>query len=335
MLVSNNLPAADARAWIRFAPRGDSLLLSDTARTYTIDSVKISLTIQQRDSLQPGIALLLYKLPPTVDTTITFPQLTALLNSSNFIDTLVIPDTLKSGQIEALFTGDLLSRVALTPADSGVLRIGIALTAPAPTGVRIGTVRSDAGSPLFLTYVKAAIADTTLINQTLTRVPFYNSYLTAAPFPLPTVQTLVVGGAPSSRALIRFNFPPVLKDTAELIRATLELVPVTPILGVSNVQSSFIVQGILSDLGAKSPPVPAVTTILAFNVPTADVISLEVLPLTVLWQGTAATPPALFVSIAPEASSFSAPVFGSSSGNPLFEPRLRISYTRPYQFARP
>jgi hypothetical protein len=42
----------------------------------------------------------------------------------------------------------------------------------------------------------------------------------------------------------------------------------------------------------------------------------------------------MFVSLSPEASSFSAPVFGSSA-TPATQPRLRITYVRPYQFALP
>ena len=73
-LVSNNLPAADARGFVRFLRRSDTVFVTDTARTYTIDSVTISLTIDSRDSLQDGIFLLLYKLPPTIDSAATFTR---------------------------------------------------------------------------------------------------------------------------------------------------------------------------------------------------------------------------------------------------------------------
>ena len=333
-LVSNNLPAADARGFVRFLRRSDTVFVQDTARTYTIDSVKISLSVDARDSLQGGISLVLYKLPPGVDSSATFSELTAAFTPETLLDTVEVPDTLLSGRVTALFTGESLARVALIPADSGVLRIGVALTAPAATGVRLLTLRAGTGGPTFQTFVHAAVTDTALQQLTITRVPNYNSYVTAVPFPGPTPTTLVAGGAPSARALMRFPWPPVLKDTAEIIRATLELVPVAPIEGLANVNSTLVVQGILVDLGAKSPLIPDVTGATAFSVPTSLPQSMEVLGIVKLWQGAAGRPPALFALLTPEASSFSVPVFGSTA-NPSYQPRLRIEYVRPYQFALP
>jgi hypothetical protein len=333
-LVSNNLPAADARGFVRFISRSDTVFVQDTARSYTIDSVWISVSIESRDSMQTGVALLLYKLPPTVDSTATFAELTAAFTPASLLDTVEVPDTLHTGRVVASLSGDALARVALTPADSGVLRVGVALTAPAATGVRIQTIRSGTGAPTFQTFVHADVADTALQQVTITRVPSYNTYQTAVPFPVPTPTTLVVGGAPSARALIRFGWPPVLRDTAEIIRATLEMTPVSPVQGLSNVSSSILAQGVLVDLGAKSPLTTDVTGTHAFSVPTDAPMALEVLPTVKLWQGVAGRPPVMFVSLSPEASSFSAPVFGSSA-TPATQPRLRISYVRPYQFALP
>ena len=333
-LVSNNLPAATAVGFVRFIQRNDSIFVLDTARAYTIDSVTISLTVASRDTMQAGIALLLYKLPPTIDSTSTYAEVTAAFTPESFLDTLEIPDTLVTGEVTASFTGELLNRVALAPADSGVLRLGVALIAAAPTGMRINTIRAGTGAPSFRTYVQADVADTTLQDQFITRPPSYNSYLLESPFPQPTLTTLLIGGAPSSRSMLRFVFPPVLKDTAELIRATLELTPVSPIIGVSNISSSILVQGILVDLGAKSPLIGDAARELPFTVPTSAVQSIEVLPLVKLWQGTAGRPSNLMIQLAPEGSSFSVPIFGSSA-TPATQPRLRIEFVRPYQFALP
>jgi hypothetical protein len=333
-LVSNNLPAADARGFVRFLRRSDTVFVQDTARTYTIDSVLINLTIDARDSLQPGVALLLYKLPPTVDSAATFAELNAAFTPEAFLDTVEVPDTLHTGRVTAAFNGETLARVAMIPADSGILRLGVALTAPSPTGVRILTVRAGTGAPSFQTYAHAAVTDTALQQVTITRVPNYNTYATAVPFPGPTPTTLVIGGAPSARALIRFPFPPVLKDTAEIIRATLELVPIELITGLANVNSTVLVQGVLVDLGAKSPLIGDVTGTNTFAVPTSAPLPVEVLQVVRLWQGEAARPAALVAWLSPEASSYSVPVFGSTA-NPTYQPRLRIEYVRPFQFTLP
>lgn len=333
-LVSNNLPAADARGFVQFIRRGDSVFVQDTLRSYTVDSARINLTVDSRDSLQPGVVLLLYKLPPTADSSSTFDDLTAAFRPESLLDSLAVPDTLLTGRVTALFSGEKLARIELTPADSGVLRMGVALTAPGVTGVRLLSVRAGTGAPSFQTYVRANVPDTALQRQTITRIPSYNSYVTAVPFPQPTPTTLLVGGAPSVRALIRFPWPLVLKDTAEIIRATLELVPVQPIEGLPNVNSTVVVQGILVDLGAKSPLIPQVQSANTFQVPRTAPLSFEVRPTVQLWQGNAGRPPALFVWLSPEASSFSVPVFGSTA-DPARQPRLRIEYVRPYQFVLP
>lgn len=133
---------------------------------------------------------------------------------------------------------------------------------------------------------------------------------------------------------MRFPWPSVLKDTAEIIRATLELVPVQPVIGVSNISSSVVIQGILVDLGAKSPLIASTTPGVAFQVPTSAPMSIEVLPIVKLWQGDAGRPAALFAWLSPEGSSFSVPIFGATA-TPATQPRLRIEYVRPYQFALP
>ena len=69
LLVSNGLPAAEARAVYRFVPRPDSIEVRDTLRAYTIDSVLLSFHLAARDTLTDGLKLYLYRLPPTVDAT--------------------------------------------------------------------------------------------------------------------------------------------------------------------------------------------------------------------------------------------------------------------------
>ena len=146
-----------------------------------------------------------------MDSSATFAELTAAFTPETFLDTVEVPDTLHSGGVRALLSGETLARVAMTPADSGVLRLGVALTAPAATGVRILSIRAGTGAPTFQTYVHAAVTDTALQPVTITRVPSYNTYVTAVPFPVPTPTTLLVGGAPSARALMRFDWPIVLR----------------------------------------------------------------------------------------------------------------------------
>ena len=49
LLVSEGLPEFDSRAVLRFLRRGDSILVADTLRSYTIDSVGFSIGLVGRD----------------------------------------------------------------------------------------------------------------------------------------------------------------------------------------------------------------------------------------------------------------------------------------------
>ncbi|MGH7658157.1 MAG: hypothetical protein ACREL6_07965, partial [Gemmatimonadales bacterium] len=70
--ISNNLPASDDRALVQFLPIPDSILVRDTMRTFTTDSISLSFFLQARDSLATNLRLLLYRVAPGLDTTTTF-----------------------------------------------------------------------------------------------------------------------------------------------------------------------------------------------------------------------------------------------------------------------
>ncbi len=70
--VSNQLPASDDRAVIRFNARPDSFTISDTARPYTIDSVVLSIGLLYRDTAVKDLVISLYRLPASLDSGFTF-----------------------------------------------------------------------------------------------------------------------------------------------------------------------------------------------------------------------------------------------------------------------
>ena len=121
LLVSNGLKGFEERAVMRFPPRSDSVTVRDTVRSYVIDSVAFGFTVLARDSMAPGLQLLLYRLPPFIDSTTSYAQLDPAFVPENLVLTVPIPDSVKSGVLRAVVQGSDLSRIALTPADSGVL----------------------------------------------------------------------------------------------------------------------------------------------------------------------------------------------------------------------
>jgi hypothetical protein len=81
---------------------------------------------------------------------------------------------------------------------------------------------------------------------------------------------------------------------------------------------------------------------LAVN--SSDTVSLDVTRIVQLWQSSTTQPDAIFLSLLPEASTFTHLEFGSTrtdptlnpaSTEPVAAPRLRITYQRPFPFENP
>ncbi|MGH8940710.1 MAG: hypothetical protein ACRDV2_15385, partial [Actinomycetes bacterium] len=233
VLVSNGFPDKDARALYRFAARDDSVEVRDTLRGYTVDSVLIALTLLGRDTLVDGLKVYLFRLPSTltVDSNTTFAAVEPELNLANIVDSILVPDTLNSGSIQTTLRGADLAKVDLPVGTGGVLSIGVAIAAPTPTGVRLGSLAGGTGAS-YTSHVTLDIPDTGSVRQpALGRGTAFNTFVTSTSLE-PDTTLITLGGEPSARALLRFDLPPRLEDSATVVRATLELVPVAPIVGV-------------------------------------------------------------------------------------------------------
>jgi hypothetical protein len=338
LLVSNGLQGFEERALVRFGRRPDSVSVRDTLRAYTIDSVALSFTIVARDTNLTGLQVLLYRLTPSIDSTTTFSGIAPAFVPESLVATISVPDTLNSGVIRTVFQGADLSRVQIAPADSGQLGLGVDIASPIPTGVRLAALASGAGA-IFTTYVTMDIPDTgTAKLRSIPLGPAFNTFVSEVTQVEDTV-LLAVGGEPSARSLLRFSLPQRIRDSATIVRATLELTPIAPITGLPTDPARILARAVLADVGAKS----SVNTSLG-RVPedTLDVgastVSLEAVRLVELWLGNTARPSALVLSMAPEleAASFARPVFYSTrAADPAVRPRLRISYLLSFPFENP
>ncbi len=333
LLVSNGLPASEDRAVVRFAARRDSIELRDTFRPYTVDSALLALNLIARDTLVNGLKLYLYRIDPALDIDDTFGSIEPQLVPTAIIDSIEVPDSINSGLVQKVLRGADVEKVALPVGTGGILAIGVAMAADQPSGVRIGSSAVGTGAT-FISYVSLDVPDTgSTRHQSVSLPPAFNAFVTETPL-VHDGAFLTVGGEPSARALLRFDLPEDIEDSATIVRATLELVPRSPMLGLPSDPALLEAKALLADLGAKSP-LSTVTTADTLVVGSADTVRLDMTPIVQLWQAASERPEAVFLSLRPEGASFTRPVFGSTRSGTVGAPRLRITYLKPFAFENP
>jgi hypothetical protein len=337
LLVSNGLPASEDRAVYRFTARTDSIPVRDTLRAFVVDSARISLNLIARDTLLNGLKLYLYRIDPGVDIDDTFESINQQLLPTAIIDSIEVPDSVNSGLLETVLRGADVEKVALPVGTGGVLAIGVAMAADQPSGVRLGALGGGTGAT-FISYVTLDVPDTasSIRRQSVSRGAAFNATFTQTPL-VPDNAFLTVGGEPSSRALLRFDLPEPIEDSATIVRATLELLPRSPLLGLPTDPPLLQANAVVADLGAKSPVTQSQGFIAsgALTLGTADTVRLDVTALVRAWQSASQPPEAIFLSLLPEAASFTRPVFGSTRSGTVGAPRLRITYLQPFPFENP
>jgi hypothetical protein len=334
LLVANGGAGEQLIGVARFARRGDSITVRDTAFAFLVDSVILGVTFERRDPAVTGLALEFYKLPAAiaVDTATSYAEVEAALTPESLIRSVPIADDFKSGSIRVVLAGPDLARIAFTEADTGVLRLAYRVTAPQPTGVMLSSAATGLPGPSFVSWVKVTRPDTTVV-QGLPRIVAYDGFVDQTPTTSQPPDLISVGGAPSSRAILRFNLPSRLRDSAQIIRATLQLVPVGPVTGLPVDSALLDVRGIFSDLGPKSPRISTESLVRSelLTVGTGDSIFVEVTAVARLWNTVSRPPTAFFLAMSPEASTYAFVQFGSSR-TPGAIPTLHLTYALPYRF---
>jgi len=329
VLISTGGDYGNSRGVVRFTPRGDSIFIRDTSRTFVVDSVAIQFTLQKSDSTSTGGVVEIYRLPLSLDSLATVADVDAAMTPDRLIQEFPISATFRSGPMRMLLKDADLAKVAFTPADSTQLAFGLRLRADGPSGARVGASAAGSEGPSMTWYTTASVADTALRAQVFNRLPAANfSVRTASTAPVSGL--LAVGGYPVSRSFVRFSLPPALRDSVTIIRATLQLTTDAPMFGIPADTATLLARPVLTNLGPKSP----VATELfagAFLLPGQTDVSMEVADLVRTWQGADALPGILRLELGEEGGSFIAPFFRSTrslSGAPT----LRITYRRTFAF---
>jgi hypothetical protein len=332
LLTSDGLAAGEARTFLVYPRRSDSIVVDGVYMRYTVDSVVFVFTLVGRDTAAKDLRVLLHRISAEFDTASTFAEVDAAMSPATVVDSGVVADTLRSGHaLRVRLEGEALDRLAV-PEEDSLFGIGVRVRGDRATGLRFSSSVGLAGGPQFATYVRVDVADTARQRQTVVLGSVSDNYvLDAAP---PDPAALSVGGPMAARALIRFPVPEVLRDSTNVLRATLELTPLGPLHGLPTDTTRLEVIGVLADVGAKSPVIGSLRTATILPVGGSDLVVSDVRAAVQSWLATDGPPAALFLAVSPEGGSFLRPVFHSSRSGPD-RPRIRITYALPTRPGNP
>ncbi|MDP3911394.1 MAG: hypothetical protein Q8Q14_13485, partial [Gemmatimonadales bacterium] len=356
----------DSRAIFRTQPMFLRVLQSagdTTTVPITVDSARLRINVLHRDTNTANLRIKIYRMPLTIDSATTFgdvaaPFVDSLVDSVNVSDLRARPpiadtvtlriwgDTIRTDsagnvlQISRI-DGSLILHITLdtaqarfVEADSGRVGFGLRVSADSLASIAVGSQNVfDRGATLRWFYHFQG--DTSVVSADAFRGTAFDTYVFDLPNPS-LGDDLVVGGAPSARSLLRVTIPDFLRDTADVVRATLILVPIAPVQGAAGDSFTVLVRPVQADLGAKSPLSPATsvfgsTTIRMGN---ADTVRIEISDLIRAWAVDTSAATAFVLGKVPEAANF-AEVRFYSSRTPAFRPALHVTYVRRFGFGEP
>jgi hypothetical protein len=346
------------------------------------DSVFLIVRLLRRDTTATNLRLQFYHLRLGLDSTTTLAQLADSFNAAPFrtlrVDSLLAkpaafdstfsrPLRLDSTTRDRAGVDTVFGRVAYTiilkldtlqlpfsAADSGKTAIGVRVTADSQASIALGA--SELGLGPSLTWFTRFDSLGTNIRVRLPPAgtagagaggPFDSFVFTPPPAPLDS--NLAVGGVPSARSLLRVDLPRHIRDSSQIVRATLILVPARPARGVP--ADSFFVHAFQAstDLGAKTPVFQSTSVhpdSTLVRIGATDTVRIEVTNFLRLWQADTTVPRAIVLKQAPvtpgvsgqslfsEAATFAEIRFYSSRAA-AFRPALHITYVPRFKFGVP
>jgi len=336
-LVLGDQDSLRSVALVRFGSRGSTWYpgVNDTAIGIgRVDSVVVTLYIAGRDTLVPGIRILAYRLPVNWDTAMTWADAQHYLADSLLVDSLALPDTVRSGSVTLKLGTHALD--AIPESDGGVISLAFAIHASQRTILALSAAYNSLGPPVVSWYVHAPAPRDTL-SHVFSASPDLNTFVYDPPASDPP-GALVAGGVPSARSILRLRLPAVATDSLHLVRATLILTPTRPARGIPSETFRVSARGVLRDFGPKS--VIFADTAAGGTVPVArgdsGEIRIEVGRLFRQWGTTGgdSLPRTLMLLAEPEAGGLGEVAVARRTGGAA-APRLRVTYVRPYTFGVP
>ena len=115
--------------------------------------------------------------------------------------------------------------------------------------------------------------------------PLFDSFVYTAPA-VPLDSNLLIGGVPSRRSLLRINFPKNLRDSSQVIRAQLLLIPTATAPLLTSDSVIVVANRVAADFGLKSPMVgDSISGASApFTGNPSDTVRIELTTLYRFWQ---------------------------------------------------
>jgi hypothetical protein len=339
----------------------------------TVDSSWLRVQIIRRDTNATNLWIKLYRLPLTLDSNTTFDSVAAAfgaapvdsVNLDSLLADTLVTDTaltkLRGGpyRIDAdgrflQEAGDSTTLLLTFPldtlqapfvvADAGRLAFGVRVAADSLASIALGSRdvpgSRDAALRRFFHYQQMIDSTTdSTVFANASRLTTFDSFVFDPPTPaldsaaLDT--SLVVGGVPAVRTLIRVAIPQFLRDTADIVRATLILVPLAAVQGSPGDSFGILARPVITDIGPKSPlsPNAALWGRLTVHLGSADTLRMEVTDMVRGWVLDTASAPTMVLGQVPEAASYTQIRFYGSRAS-TFRPALHVTYVRRFPFGR-
>jgi hypothetical protein len=223
-------------------------------------------------------------------------------------------------------------------ADSGTVSYGVRVAADTATSVAFGANLS--GDPPVLTWFFNVDSVGTPVTSSRVLAPTFNAYVFDPPAAA-LDSTLAVGGMPSARSLLRLPLPRALRDSTQIVRATLLLFPAAVAQGAPTDSFTLIAQAVAADLGGKSPLAGprgigdsshfGLGTVL---IGSSDTVRVDITDLLRRWAGDTTSHNALFLRSNAEGVILTEIRF-EPSGHPLRRPLVRLTFVPRYPFGTP
>jgi hypothetical protein len=356
-LVAASLPGVlDSRPVLRFQSIGATFRLGTDTTSHPIvgaDSARLTLTLVRRDTLAGNLRLQIYRLPVAVDSATTFGDLTgpftdSLIKSVNVDSLIAAPNRRDDATGDSVFVANNgfvrvmmkldSAQARFVAADSGTLAYGIRLAADTATSAAVAA-NASGESPLLFWYFRVDSASVDTVRQSRLLAPQFNTYVFDPPL-APLDSTLAVGGMPSARSLLRVNLPAALRDSTQILRATLLLVPSTPAQGAPIDSFTLVAHAVAADLGAKSPLAGSSVTdssVLGTGrviIGSTDTVRVEITRILRRWAGDTLAPNALFLRSSSEGLVLTEIRF-QPSAHATLKPVIRLTYAPRFPFGAP